>query len=52
MRTARVAYGGAIHRGHARMRTGLQLADGRVLAEDDVVWLPPWPRWAPSSRWA
>ncbi len=40
MRTARVAYGGAVHeaRPHAR---GLQLADGRVLAEDQVVWLPP-----------
>ena len=40
MKTARVAYAGAIHeaRPHAQ---GLQLADGRVLAEDQVVWLPP-----------
>ena len=40
MKTARVAYSGAIHgaRPHAQ---GLQLADGRVLAEDAVVWLPP-----------
>ncbi len=40
MKTARVAYAGAIHSAtpHAR---GLQLADGRVLAEEDVVWLPP-----------
>ncbi len=40
MKTARVAYGGAIHSAvpHA---LGLQLADGRVLAETDVVWLPP-----------
>lgn len=40
MKTARVAYGGAIHTAceHAR---GLRLADGRVLAETDVVWLPP-----------
>ena len=40
MKTARVAYAGALHeaRPHAR---GLQLADGRVLREDDVVWLPP-----------
>jgi len=40
MRTARVAYGGALHEAvpHAQ---GLQLADGRVLAEDAVVWLPP-----------
>jgi len=35
-----VAYGGALHEAvpHAQ---GLQLADGRVLAEDAVVWLPP-----------
>ncbi|HUL67401.1 MAG TPA: fumarylacetoacetate hydrolase family protein [Burkholderiaceae bacterium] len=40
MRRARVAYGGAIHDAveHA---TGLRLEDGRVLAEDSVVWLPP-----------
>ena len=40
MKTARVAYAGAIHSAtpHAR---GLRLADGRVLAEDAVVWLPP-----------
>ncbi len=38
--TARVAYAGAVH--HARPHPrGLQLADGRVLAEDQVVWLPP-----------
>lgn len=39
-RTARVACAGAIHeaRPHA---AGVQLADGRVLAEDAVVWLPP-----------
>jgi len=39
-RSARVAFGGAVHAAvpHAR---GLQLADGRVLAEDQVVWLPP-----------
>ena len=40
MRTARVAYAGALHSAvpHAQ---GLQLADGRVLPEDAVVWLPP-----------
>lgn len=40
MKHARVAHAGAIHDAvpHAR---GLQLADGRVLAEDAVVWLPP-----------
>ncbi|MDX3985741.1 MAG: fumarylacetoacetate hydrolase family protein [Achromobacter sp.] len=40
MRTARVAYAGAVHTAtpHA---DGLQLTDGRVVAEDSVVWLPP-----------
>ncbi len=40
MRTARVAYAGAVHSAvpHA---AGMRLADGRVLAEDQVVWLPP-----------
>ena len=40
MKTARVAYAGALHSAtpHAQ---GLQLADGRVLAEQEVVWLPP-----------
>jgi 5-oxopent-3-ene-1,2,5-tricarboxylate decarboxylase/2-hydroxyhepta-2,4-diene-1,7-dioate isomerase len=40
MKTARVAYGGAIHTAYEHAR-GLRLADGRVLAETDVVWLPP-----------
>ena len=40
MRTARVAYGGAVHEARPHPQ-GLQLADGRVLAEDQVVWLPP-----------
>jgi 5-oxopent-3-ene-1,2,5-tricarboxylate decarboxylase/2-hydroxyhepta-2,4-diene-1,7-dioate isomerase len=40
MKTARVAYAGAIY--HATEHNGgLRLADGRVLAEDAVVWLPP-----------
>ena len=40
MKRARVAYTGAIHEAtpHAM---GLQLADGRVVAEDAVVWLAP-----------
>ena len=40
MKRARVAYGGAVHDAtpHAQ---GLRLEDGRVLAEDAVVWLPP-----------
>jgi 5-oxopent-3-ene-1,2,5-tricarboxylate decarboxylase / 2-hydroxyhepta-2,4-diene-1,7-dioate isomerase len=40
MKRARVAYGGAIHDA-IEHRAGLRLADGRVLAEDAVVWLPP-----------
>lgn len=40
MRTANVAYAGALHqaRPHAN---GIQLEDGRILEEDQVVWLPP-----------
>lgn len=40
MKRARVAYAGAIHDAtpHAQ---GLRLADGRIVAEDAVVWLPP-----------
>src|ERR1700728_3438939 len=40
MKTARVAYGGAIHRG-TEENGCVRLTDGRVLAEEDVVWLPP-----------
>ena len=39
-RTARVAFDGAVH--HATPHAdGVRLADGRVLAESQVVWLPP-----------
>ena len=40
MRTARVAYAGAIQQAtpHGKL---LRLADGRIVAEDAVVWLPP-----------
>jgi 5-oxopent-3-ene-1,2,5-tricarboxylate decarboxylase / 2-hydroxyhepta-2,4-diene-1,7-dioate isomerase len=41
MNTARVAYAGAIHTAFEHER-GLRLADGRVLREEDVVWLAPW----------
>ena len=49
MKHARVAYSGAIHRATppARPSSGserssmLQLEDGRVLSEEEVVWLPP-----------
>jgi 5-oxopent-3-ene-1,2,5-tricarboxylate decarboxylase / 2-hydroxyhepta-2,4-diene-1,7-dioate isomerase len=40
MRHARVAYAGAIHDATDHP-AGVRLADGRVLAEDAVVWLPP-----------
>jgi 5-oxopent-3-ene-1,2,5-tricarboxylate decarboxylase / 2-hydroxyhepta-2,4-diene-1,7-dioate isomerase len=40
MRTARVAWAGAVHTATPHEH-GLQLADGRVLAEHEVVWLPP-----------
>jgi len=40
MKRARVAYSGAIHDA-APHKQGLQLADGRVVAEDAVVWLAP-----------
>jgi 5-oxopent-3-ene-1,2,5-tricarboxylate decarboxylase/2-hydroxyhepta-2,4-diene-1,7-dioate isomerase len=39
-RRARVAFGGAIHHATAHA-DGVQLVDGRVLAEHAVVWLPP-----------
>lgn len=38
--TARVAFNGTVHTATPHPH-GLQLADGRVLAEADVVWLPP-----------
>ena len=45
MKRARVAYGGALHEAlphpGADGREWLRLADGRVVAEDAVVWLPP-----------
>ena len=40
MKRARVAFGGAIHEAFEHA-AGLRLEDGRVLAEDAVVWLPP-----------
>lgn len=40
MKTARVAYAGAIHEATPH-GAGLRLADGRVVAEEAVVWLPP-----------
>jgi 5-oxopent-3-ene-1,2,5-tricarboxylate decarboxylase/2-hydroxyhepta-2,4-diene-1,7-dioate isomerase len=40
MKTARIAYAGAIHQATPH-GDQLRLADGRVVAEDAVVWLPP-----------
>lgn len=40
MRTARVSYGGAIHEAIER-EDRLQLKDGRIVEEKDVVWLTP-----------
>jgi 5-oxopent-3-ene-1,2,5-tricarboxylate decarboxylase/2-hydroxyhepta-2,4-diene-1,7-dioate isomerase len=40
MRTAIVAYGGALHEAVPH-DAGLRLEDGRVVGEGDVVWLPP-----------
>jgi 5-oxopent-3-ene-1,2,5-tricarboxylate decarboxylase/2-hydroxyhepta-2,4-diene-1,7-dioate isomerase len=39
---ARVAYGGAVHEAVPGPGTAdLRLADGRIVREDEVVWLPP-----------
>ena len=40
MKHARVAHAGAVHQATAHAK-GLRLADGRIVAEDAVVWLPP-----------
>jgi 5-oxopent-3-ene-1,2,5-tricarboxylate decarboxylase/2-hydroxyhepta-2,4-diene-1,7-dioate isomerase len=45
MKRARVAFGGALHTAEPCALesglSGLRLADGRIVAEEDVVWLPP-----------
>lgn len=41
MKTARVAYAGAIHTATPVDNDRLRLADGRVVGEQDVVWLAP-----------
>ncbi|MDM5359469.1 fumarylacetoacetate hydrolase family protein [Peribacillus sp. ACCC06369] len=40
MKRARIAYAGAIHQA-SEYNGQLQLADGRIVHEQDVVWLPP-----------
>lgn len=45
MKRGRVAYAGALHAAEPQQladgRAGVRLADGRVLEESEVVWLPP-----------
>lgn len=42
MKIARVAYAGALHAATPGARDGLlRLADGRVVSESEVIWLPP-----------
>ena len=41
MKRARVAYAGAIHEAVPHGQERIRLADGRVVGERDVVWLPP-----------
>lgn len=41
MRRARIAYNGAIHDAAVLDDGRVRLADGRLVAEDKVVWLPP-----------
>jgi len=41
MKHARVAWGGAIHAAVEHGPAQLRLSDGRVVAQDSVVWLPP-----------
>ncbi|MBN9460316.1 MAG: fumarylacetoacetate hydrolase family protein [Burkholderiales bacterium] len=41
MKRARIAWQGAVHEAVAHGEDRLRLADGRVAAQSDVVWLPP-----------
>lgn len=41
MRRARIAYNGAIHDVTIEGEADVRLPDGRIVAEDKVVWLPP-----------
>lgn len=41
MKTARVAYAGALHTATPWDKEQLRLADGRILGHEEVVWLPP-----------
>lgn len=41
MKHARIRYQGQVHEARVTGNNSLELADGRVLAEDQVQWLPP-----------
>ncbi|TFZ06152.1 2-hydroxyhepta-2,4-diene-1,7-dioate isomerase [Ramlibacter henchirensis] len=41
MRQGRVVYGGAVHGCTPAAQSGVRLADGRIVAEQDVQWLAP-----------
>lgn len=41
MKRARIAWQGAIHEAQPQGEDRLRLADGRIVAQDEVVWLPP-----------
>lgn len=41
MQTARIAYDGMIHTAHPAPQGKVRLANGRIVGEADVAWLPP-----------
>ena len=41
MKHARIQFEGQIHLAHVEDHNAVRLADGRLLAEDQVQWLPP-----------
>ena len=41
MKHARVRFEDQVHLVHVEARNAVRLSDGRLLAEDQVVWLPP-----------
>jgi 5-oxopent-3-ene-1,2,5-tricarboxylate decarboxylase/2-hydroxyhepta-2,4-diene-1,7-dioate isomerase len=41
MKHARIHFEGEVHLAHVEDNNAVRLADGRLLAEDQVQWLPP-----------
>ena len=41
MKHARIRFEGQVHQAHVEDFNAVRLADGRLLAEDQVEWLPP-----------